>query len=255
MKKAEPFFDTRDLVHIQIRFTYHYPETVRRREVGLSYADWLAFGDAWQELYPAGRWLIDLRSKPWAFLERSHVLVDHLCAVMVPNKPPLPRGGFPYFIRSILDPSWQPEYFIEKGVGGCGDSALLTSRHLPSVAIMPGCEVLEEDKDWPQRLHGGQIAVNCEKGNEAHLAFARRVFRLFSRFATNRNQLAISYPSYRARIWEKGSYAWLGHDAMRWAREHPRRMLLFQQWHGFRPYDPDWSTELALNAPTPDPVS
>lgn len=255
MKKGESFFDTRDLLHMGLeRYKHHYRQTIRGREVGLSIADWQAFGDAWQEIYPAGRWLIDLPSAPWAFSEKSCVLIDHLCAVMVPNEPPRPRGGFPLHIQSILDPAWEPEYVMEKGVGGSGDSALLTSRHLPSVTIMPGGEVLEEDKYEPQRLHGGLVSVNCEKGNKAHLAFARRVYRLLSRFATNRNQIAVRYPSYSARYFDKGSYAWLGHDAMRWAREHPRRMLLFQQTFGFRPYDPDWSTELALNSPAPDPV-
>jgi hypothetical protein len=63
-------------------------------------------------------------------------------------------------------------------------------------------------------------------GPGADFALARRLFHLLGKVATNRNHVYVGYPGYEViTVFEKGGTCWLGHDAIRWAREDPKRLL------------------------------
>ncbi len=69
---------------------------------------------------------------------------------------------------------------------------------------------------------------------------ARRLLYLLGKVATNRNHVYVGYPGYQViTVFEKGGTCWLGHDAIRWAREDPRRLLTMDAASrgGLRPMD------------------
>lgn len=98
------------------------------------------------------------------------------------------------------------------------------------VKFHPGGRVIEDDPRAPPHIRSGEIIVYCSPGKKDDLAFAQRLFRLMRKFTTNTNQACYSYPQYEVR-WtqDKGNLNWLGHDAIRWAREDKRRMLCYQR--------------------------
>ncbi|WP_341704167.1 hypothetical protein [Ferrovibrio sp.] len=62
---------------------------------------------------------------------------------------------------------------------------------------------------------------------------------MFKAVGSNTCQIGVTYPDYRM-LWsiDKGSDTWLGHDAVRWAREDRRRLLYYDSrgW-GYCPND------------------
>ncbi len=228
MKEPVPFFDPKDLrPHPPL-----YRPTLRTRNVCLSPADWQALGDALQQAYPAG---IYVRDTTWQEQNSTGLPqdtpVDHLCGYLETE------GTMPFEIEMCLDPDWTVEHWPAKE--GAGITWHRNRMPFPFVMFRPGNGILPARPPAPECIASGEIHVYCEHQNKDHLAFARRFYRLFGRFAGNRNQRIKSYwEKSRGRITlsEKGSDMWLGHDAIRWVREKPDRELYDQtNMAGFRP--------------------
>lgn len=230
MKKPAPFFDPTDLrPHPEL-----YRPTLRSRYVCLSPVDWQALGDALKLAYPAGLYVRDTTPEE----QRSTDLpgdtpVDHLCGYVAKE------GRMPFGIEMCLDPDWKIRRWpAEKGAGITWHRNRLP---FPFIKFDVGPGLWPAKPPRPECIVSGQIHVYCEYRNKNHLAFARRFYRLFGQFATNRNQRVKSYweKSFgRSSLRDKGSDMWLGHDAIRWVREDPARELYDPvNMAGYRPVD------------------
>lgn len=101
---------------------------------------------------------------------------------------------------------------------------------LPIVRILQYRGVWDPKGTAPEHLSRGRIEISCQPGNKNHLTFARQFFALMGKLSTNKNQLRITLPGYNIEtVQEKGSLIWLGHDAIRWAREDRRRLLCYER--------------------------
>lgn len=201
----------------------------RSKYVCMSRTDWKVFAAAVMEANPTARYLRDLPSgidlysaQPPDFrIEDSFInLLNHEDA--------------PWEIGMAIGPT-EPWSWTRNHVGRwyAYDPADLHIR------FILGGNVVEERATNPTYLSKGEIDVSCRAGRKDHYAFAQRLFRLLKRFVTNKDQICHDWPGYEVR-WtrETGNWYWLGHDAIRWAREDKRRLLT---WHsggwGLRPND------------------
>ena len=133
-----------------------------------------------------------------------------------------------------FDPHWKPQWKPP----GAANWWVLMAAPWPSGEVDLGGGVFQ-NRDGPPHMAGGYVYFRCEPGNKAHASLASKALRLISKIATNRYQ-AVRYPSYEV-IWslDKGGLFWLGHHAIRWARESPDRLLHYSshQKIGYRPLD------------------
>lgn len=136
--------------------------------------------------------------------------------ILSPTKPP-------YEIDMYLDPNLELSW--EKWIGRW--HTRVKSRL--QVKFHPGGRAIEDPRA-PPHIRSGEIIAYCRPGVKEDFAFAQRLFRLLKKFATTANQACYSYPQYEVR-WtqEKGDLNWLGHDAIRWAREDKLRMLSYER--------------------------
>lgn len=111
------------------------------------------------------------------------------------------------------------------------------------VAPLPG------DAHGPERLREAQILIHTAPHHKGHARFARQIFRLLAQFSGNRRQALVRYPDYAVMPDATStSGLWIGHDALRWAREDSRRLLAYERarlttrrddvlGYGYRPVD------------------
>jgi hypothetical protein len=76
----------------------------------------------------------------------------------------------------------------------------------------------------------GDISVHCVPGDDAHLRFAGRFFRLFGKIASDRNLIRIKDGEIIETYIDKTAWTWVGHAARKWAEENSNRFL-----HSLRP--------------------
>lgn len=78
----------------------------------------------------------------------------------------------------------------------------------------------------PERLGEAKIDFAGEPGNKNHLALAQQIFGIIRRQVKKEPLLYVDYPSYDSRpSMRNTSLEWITRDAMRWAREDPKRLL------------------------------
>ncbi|HLO75375.1 MAG TPA: hypothetical protein VK196_02840 [Magnetospirillum sp.] len=142
-----------------------------------------------------------------------------------------------YEVYMTFDEDWLPQW---GRAGHYGDWSLSYPR-LPHVRFLVG-RVRPADQRYPERIDSLDIQCSCRPHRKEDFTMARRLFHLLGKVATNRNQVYVSYPGYEViTVFEKGGQGsvWLGHDAIRWAREDPRRLLTMHPSGrgGMRPMD------------------
>ena len=199
----------------------------RSKRVCLSYADWIAFGGGLAEAFPAARYYPIYVDSFYETDEPPALPVESSLAAFF--RDPNPQH---YQINMAVAPAWTLRW-------NRGEHRWYVREFCPFVRIRPGGRVIDDKPDAPPHIRSGEIDVCCEAGNKEHFAFARRFYRVFRKFASNTDQIGLRYPGYEV-LWsiDKGSITWLGHDAIRWARENKRRMLYYDHrgW-GYRPND------------------
>lgn len=134
-----------------------------------------------------------------------------------------------------FDEEWGPQWQKDPDDGRW----VLAVPRLPKVRFLIG-KMRPADADRPERISATQIDVSCRPHRKEDFAMARRLFYLLGKVATNRKQVYVSYPDYKVRtVFDKGGGVWVGYDAMRWAREDPRRLLAMHTSGrgGVRPMD------------------
>lgn len=126
----------------------------------------------------------------------------------------------------VFDPSWKPMW--ERARDGSWRYAAPSSR---PYGDFYHSQFHEPNKDQPRHIGEGRFNIGYTPGNKEQASIARKAMRLVGKVAVNSYQ-CLSWPSYEVvtRI-EKGGIFWIGHDAARWVRESPDRMLWYDSGH------------------------
>lgn len=197
------------------------PASFRSREVCLTEADWTVFAALLVEHLPEARYFCipkDCGGIDPPELQQGLRLQDVLnCEI---------------WVHFQLD--WAPQWRWR-------DTSWIMCKwpRQPRVCIQYVGKINSVQPNKPEHIYCSKIDFSCRPGNMEDYALARRLFHLLGKVATNRHQKVVDFPNYETvRVSEKGSSFWLGHDAIRWAKEDPKRILCFQsaQW-GIRPLD------------------
>ena len=200
---------------------------LKSRYVWLTETDWKSFSDILSENIPSVSYYADRGGAPQSVVlpvtrTEKHLLdVDTSCP------------GWDYArsdIRMTFEPEWQPDYRLRENdvAKDRGSYWALTNAVLPNVMF----------RMWaiytPDRLHStghmihNDVIFYGRSGNREDRLLSQRFFRLLGKVSTNRDQITISMPERKFMQAEaKGSLFWLGHDALRWARENPERVFFY----------------------------
>ncbi|MBX9634195.1 MAG: hypothetical protein K2X44_04365 [Magnetospirillum sp.] len=200
------------------------PVSFRSRETCLSPADVKAFAATLVEAFPTARYYVPPGLGEGYDIEPPTIATAlHLLDLTA------------YERWMHFDEEWVPQWRKDPDYGRW----VLASPRLPSVRFQMG-KVRPADECRPERISATEIDVSCRPHRKEDFAMARRLFHLLDKIATNRHQVYVSYPGYEvATVFEKGGSLWMGHDAIRWAREDPRRLLAMHTSGrgGIRPMD------------------
>ncbi|MGE5504633.1 MAG: hypothetical protein ACM31L_09440 [Actinomycetota bacterium] len=201
------------------------PVAFRSRHACLSPADLKAFAAILVEAFPTARYYVDPGYVACRGAEPPPVATAlHL----------LELNAYKRWMH--FDEDWVPQWQKDPYDGHW----VLCPERLPYVLFMGTPKIWPSERDCPERIQSIQIDVSCRPHRKEDFAIARRLFYLLGKVATNRKQLYVGYPDYEVRtVFEKGSTHWLGFDAIRWAREDPKRLLAMHTSGrgGIRPMD------------------
>lgn len=202
------------------------PVSFRCRDACLTPADLKVFSTLLVENFAAARYFVPPHFTKCDGLEPPNVPI----ALKLADLPD-------YKIYMTLDEEWLPQWGRSPEDG----SWVLNYPRLPYVRFLVG-RMWPADRRYPERIDSLEIQCSCRPHRKEDFAMARRLFHLLGKVATNRNQVYVSYPGYEViTVFEKGGQGsvWLGHDAIRWAREDPRRLLTMHASGrgGIRPMD------------------
>jgi hypothetical protein len=221
--------------------------TYRDLHVCLTRKDWHAFADTLYDELPDARYYFcpSIFTRMWPVPPPCGV-GEHMFRMADEE------GGFDpaklHQCEMHFDPDWKPEWIV---VGDPINDMLpepgaywdLRQPKLPAFRFEFSYRQ-DASYDSPEHLTDGEYWFFYAPGNRDHLELGHRVFRLFRQFATNRNQ-AVVYPATKTVKTRKISPLWLGHDAIRWAREDENRLLSYWRYedepersHGVRPLEP-----------------
>ncbi|HLO75373.1 MAG TPA: hypothetical protein VK196_02830 [Magnetospirillum sp.] len=200
------------------------PVSFRSRKACLTSADLAAFSALLVENFPTARYFAPPHFTKCDGPEPPEVLLAFSLAT-------LPDYG----IYMTIDENWLPQWARCPEDG----SWVLSFPRLPYVRFLVG-RMRSADRQRPEHIDPLEIDVSCRPHRKEDFAMARRLFHLLGKVATNRNQVYVSYPDYEVvTVFEKGGTLWMGHDAIRWAREDPLRLLTMHPSGrgGIRPMD------------------
>jgi hypothetical protein len=102
----------------------------------------------------------------------------------------------------------------------------------PQMSVGRPVAPLPADDHGPERLREAQILIHLAPHHRGHARFARQMWRLLAQFSSNQPQLLVRYPEYEVMPQSPGASSsglWIGHDALRWARENPKRLLAYER--------------------------
>lgn len=225
--------------------------TVKTHYVWFTQADWKAFSDALTEAYPQARY--DIRPAH----EVGADYPDTIWESRLIDIPPSKAGAMAGDIGMVFDPDFQPEYQTYRLDGDSPDIVRWgrkASTPLPFVKFGRRTAPNSDELATMTRFDHSDIHYFCPTGSKAAAVEARRFFRLVERFCTNRNQAYFRLEPFNGpgteflRTEAKGSWFWLGHDAIRWARENPERIMRYLSTTGVRPCTEEEMTALAASS-------
>lgn len=229
--------------------------TVKTRYVWFTLADWRDFSDALAETYPKARY--DIRPTHDVGPDYPDTIWDrHLMDV------PFNREGMLAWSDNVLmvfNPDWMPEYETFRLPDDPPDTVRWKEKSGRS--RMPFAQLRRHTSPTPSQLaimtrfDHSDIHYFCEAGNKAEEAEARRFLRLLDKFCSNKNQAYYRLEPFDGpgseylRTEAKGSWFWLGHDAIRWARGDSGRIMRYLSTTGVRPCTEKEMAALAVQRP------
>ncbi|HEX6957175.1 MAG TPA: hypothetical protein VF194_04250 [Ferrovibrio sp.] len=145
-------------------------------------------------------------------------------------------------VIGTFDETWQPDIRRVANSIRPGEeqwAIVNNNENNPSFMIQMWHRYSPEQLKTATSMKHNDIFFYRDPGNKEHDLLSRRFYRLFGKFATNRDQTSFWMPE--RRFWseqKKGSLFWLGYDAIRWAKEDPQRVFFYNTngW-AFRPDD------------------
>jgi hypothetical protein len=217
------------------------PTAFRSKDVCLHERDWQAFSDLLAAEYPQGRYYHGWKFDPLKRTRKSppHLLISRSLSRLYRSS--LRWDGW---VWMVFDPHWQPVWKWEERF----TSWTLISPVYPNVLLRMGhgirrggrglgSEYVNDDIVY---IDQGMIDVYCDPANKDHFKLARRFYRLFGKVATNKGLVEVRHPGPVVTPMDD-NWLWVGHDAIRWAREDSNRLLTRHfgqdQYIGFRPAD------------------
>lgn len=146
-----------------------------------------------------------------------------------------------FSIYLVFDPDWKPDYlkyyeFLknkDQWWWAYDNHAVPTVRFY--MDLWPRARE-ELPKDGIGRYN--QIDFYANPDNKEHVAMRGKFFRLFGRYASNRNQLWFNLEKPEEVVLKKsGSSFYMGNDLRDWLREDPNRIWVFSYPWACRPAD------------------
>ncbi|MBS4047799.1 MAG: hypothetical protein KG075_15750 [Alphaproteobacteria bacterium] len=229
--------------------------SIKTRYVWLTLADWRTFSDALAETYPQARY--DIRPA-------HDTGPDYPDTIWYKRLMDVPlnvegMGAFSDKVIMTFDADWTPEYKTFRLPEDSPDTVRWMEK--PDGPTLPFVQFRRHTAPTPSQLaimtrfDHSDIHYFCPDDSEHATAEARRFFRLLGKFCTNRDQTLYRLPGFDRPGYEfaqtepKGSWFWLGHDAIRWASENPDRMMRYLSTTGIRPCTEEEMAALAAQQP------
>ena len=143
-----------------------------------------------------------------------------------------------HFCRIEFGKDWQPQW--EKGQFGWsfGPAVYPNGEIELGGTINPARPASRDVLASPEWMAGGSINFRVDVNDKAQVTLARKALRLLGKVASNGCQ-TVRYPSLEVVNRFKHGNFWIGHDAARWCREKPDRMVSSRGRFGWgtRPLD------------------
>jgi hypothetical protein len=187
------------------------------RYVCLSHLDWKLFATALVEAFPDALYNRHLTIKEAIGAEQPEVRL-----VRSPWHPDLI-----YPIEMHFDPATRLN--VEKGVRWL---ITVKGQSWPQIRLGGPVPPKPADAHGPEHIGEGQIQIHLAPNHKGHARFARQIYRLLAQFTTNERQTLVGYPHYEVIPEPPGPPLfglWIGHDALRWAREDSKRLLAYER--------------------------
>ncbi len=196
----------------------------RTKHVCLTMDDWGRIGDDLTKQFPTIRFLRKLTNDEWRGETRPDLQIESSLRSV------LSSTTRPHEISVFFEPHLQLNLRQELYKTYDGESYPVWRYNvwgLPRLRIVPsGRPNNGWDGKGPERLGRAQIDFAGEPGNKNHIALAQQVFAIIRRQVKKAPLLCVEYPSYESQPGIRDTrLEWITEDAMRWAREDPKRLL------------------------------
>jgi hypothetical protein len=195
------------------------------RYVCLSPLDWRLFATALEEAFPHAVYSRDLTIAEEISAERPEPRLEYkLCR-------PDPSGPAGIALEGPNQMHFGPatQLVVEKGVRWL---ITVDGLYWPNMRLGRPAPPDPADANGPERIEEGLIELHLALHHKGHARFARQIYRLLAQFTTNERQIRVRYPHYELFPERPGPPLfglWIGHDALRWAREDPKRLLAYER--------------------------
>ncbi len=205
------------------------------RYVCLSPLDWKLFATALEESFPEAVYSRELTIDEARGAERPDLRLEHKLCRPDPNGP----AGIATSGPNQMHFSPATELILENERGWY---VPVDGLYWPKMFVgRPGGHT-PANAHGPEHCGEGQIEIHLAPHHKGHARFARQIFRLLAQFTTNERQVRVRYPHYEPFPEPPGPPLfglWIGHDALRWAREDPKRLLAYE-WSPMSKRTPDY---------------
>jgi hypothetical protein len=193
------------------------PSTLSR-SVCLSPLDWMRFATALEEAFPDALYSRNVALAELTAAAPPKLRLEHSLCRPGPDGPTQIHFGP------------ETELILKRQMGW---QVASEGQFWPQMSVGRPVAPLPADAHGPERLRDAQILIHLAPHHNGHARFARRMWRLLARFATSQRQVLVRYPDYEIMPQPPGapssSGLWIGHDALRWARENPKRLLAYER--------------------------
>jgi hypothetical protein len=214
------------------------------RLVCLSPLDWKLFATALEDAFPNALYSRAPTIEESRRDERPDIHLERTLCRPDPSGPAgiAATGPNKMHFSPATELIWGNDFGWDFTIEGLYWPQLVVGRPVPSYPA---------DAHGPEYIREGQIRIDIAPHHKGHARFARQIFRLLAQFTTNERQVRVRYPHYEPFPEPPGPPLfglWIGHDALRWAREDSKRLLAYERspmskrtpdylGYGYRPKD------------------
>lgn len=213
----------------------------RTKRVCLTLDDWGRIGDDLAQQFPTIRFRRQLTNAEWKNEAIPDIRIESDLRAIFAH----PTNS--YAFDAFFDPDFQLGLRRELYKPYFGEGYMVWRYNRTGVPRLDIKPAGRPNKGWngagPERLSQAKIDFAGEPGNKNHLAVAQQIFGIIRRQVKKAPLLRVEYPSYKSQPSIRDTHIeWITEDAMRWAREDPKRLLMPDMkpdgtgW-GYRPVD------------------